>query len=151
MSRFILIPLFFTVYCTCSAQFVARMELKEPIPGLCDNRNVYALLPSFKGQEQAVCPVSKEAISERLNTEIQFLRDNPDYDDKGMIGLIINCKGEVVQCKMDNKTRSPDLDKQIEAVFNSLGEWTPGKLKRKAVDTSRLFSFEINDGKFSLN
>ena len=68
-----------------------------------------------------------------------------------MIGLVINCKGEVVQCRMDNKTRSPELDAQIEAVFNSLGEWKPGKLKRKEVDTTRLFSFVIKDGKVSFD
>ena len=115
MSRFALLILFSSMYFACSAQFVATMELKEPIPGLCNSRKVYALFPSFKGQEEAVCPVSKEVISQRLNSEIKFLQDNRDYNDKGMIGLVINCEGEVVQCKMDNKTRSPELDKQIEA------------------------------------
>lgn len=151
MPRFILILLFCALYFSCAGQFLARMELKEPISGLCDSRNVYVMFPSFKGQTEAVCPVAEEVIAKRLNAEIQFLRDNPGYDDKGMIGLVINCKGEVVQCRMDNKTSSPELDKQIEAVFNSLGEWMPGKLKRKSVDTSRLFSFEIKDGEFSLN
>jgi hypothetical protein len=66
-----------------------------------------------------------------------------------MIGLVINCKGQVVQCKMDNKTKNPELDKQIEAVFNSLGEWKPGKLKRRDVDTSKLYNFVITDGKVS--
>ena len=35
-----------------------------------------------------------------------------------MIGLIINCNGEVMQCKMDIKTKSEELDTQIEAVFD---------------------------------
>ena len=77
------------------------------------------------------------------------MKDNPKYDDKGMIGLVINCKGEVVQCKMDNKTKTPELDKQIEDVFNSLGQWTSGKLNGKEVDTSRLFSFKIKNGKIT--
>ena len=134
-----------------SAQFVAMMEVKEPIPGLCDDKKVYALFPSFKGQEEAECPVGEDVILERLNSEVAFLSNNPGYEDKGMIGLVINCKGEVVQCRMDNKTRSPELDAQIEAVFNSLGEWKPGKLKRKEVDTTRLFSFVIKDGKVSFD
>ena len=147
-----IITLFFLTIClTSPAQFVAKMEVKEPIPGLCSDNDVYALFPSFKGQEQAICPVSEDQILERLNTEVKFLVDNPKYDDKGMIGLVINCKGEVVQCKMDNKTRSPELDSQIEAVFNSLGEWKPGKLKRKEVDTSRLFSFVIKNGKVTFD
>jgi hypothetical protein len=28
-----------------------------------------------------------------LNTEVSFLKDNPKFKDKGMIGLVINCKG----------------------------------------------------------
>ncbi len=149
--RLLLILCFISGSLISSAQFVARMEVKEPIPGLCDARNVYVLFPSFKRQERAVCPVTEDAILERLNTELKFLLDNPQYKDKGMIGLVINCKGQVVQCKMDNKTQSPELDAQIEAVFNSLGEWKPGKLNRKEVDTSRLFSFVIEDGKVSFD
>ena len=147
ISTFILL----SIYLTTSAQFVAIMEVKEPIPGLCNDKEVYALLPSFKGQEEAICPLTKEKILERLNNEVPFLKDNPKYDDKGMIGLVINCKGIVVQCKMDNKTKSSELDKQIEAVFNSLGEWKSGKLNRKDVDTSRLFSFKIKNGLISFD
>jgi len=100
----------------------------------------------MKGQEEAVCPVSEEEILKRLNSEVAFLKDNPKYKDEGMMGLIINCKGEIVQCKMDNKTQSPELDKQIEAVFNSLGNWKSGKLNGKEVDTSLLYSFKIKKG-----
>ena len=138
-------------YFNASAQFVAIMEIKEPIPGLCNDKKVYALLPSFKGQKEAECSLSDEEINERLNNEVKFLKNNPKYDDKGMIGLVINCKGEVVQCKMDNKTKMPELDKQIEDVFNTLGVWTAGKLNKKAVDTSRLFSFVIKDGVIIIN
>ena len=137
------------IYMTVSAQFVAKMEVKEPIPGLCNDQEVYALFPSLKGQEEAVCPLTNNQILERLNNEVQYLKDHPKYDDKGMIGLVINFKGEVVKCKMDNKTRTPELDKQIEDVFNSLGSWTTGKLNGKEVDTSRLFSFKIKNGKIT--
>ncbi|HCZ35026.1 MAG TPA: hypothetical protein DHV26_03780, partial [Cytophagales bacterium] len=64
------------------------MEVKEPIDGLCNDKEVYALLPMLKGQEEAVCPVTKEQILERLNNEVQFIKDNPKYSDKGMIGII---------------------------------------------------------------
>jgi hypothetical protein len=145
--------LFFTIttYFTTSAQFVAKMEIKEPISGLCNKQDVYALIPSLKGQAQAQCSLTKEQINDKLNSEIQFLKENPDYNDKGMIGLIINCKGELVQCKMDNKTKSPELDSQIEKVFNSLSEWTAGKFNKKNVDTSRLFSLKIENGTISIN
>ncbi|NOQ75035.1 MAG: hypothetical protein GQ574_23685 [Crocinitomix sp.] len=134
---------------TASAQFVAKLEMKEAIPGICDKNEVYALFPSLDGQEEAVCPITKEEILKRLNSECQFLKDNPKYKDKGMIGLIINCEGEVIQCKMDNETKTPELDRQIEAVFNSLGEWKAGKLNGNQVDSSMLFSFTIKKGKIS--
>jgi len=112
---------------------------------------VYAVIPGLKGQVPAQCSLSKDQIHEKLNAEIQFLKDNPDYNDKGMIGLIINCEGKLIQCKMDNKTKSPELDTQIEQVFNTLGEWTAGKLNKKSVDTSKLYSFTIEKGKIILN
>ncbi len=134
-----------------SAQFVAKMEVKEEIPGICDKNEVYVLFPSFKGQEEAACPMTKKDILQKLNSEVPFLKDNPKYKDQGMIGLVINCKGEVVKCKMDNKSKTPELDKQIEDVFNSLGSWQAGKLNAKAVDSSVLFSFKIKNGKFTFD
>lgn len=134
----------------CSAQFVARMEAKEPIPGVCNIKNIIVPFSMFKGQKEAVAPISKAEIEKRLNAEVKFLSENSSYSDTGMIGLIVNCKGKLVQCKMDNKTKSEELDKQIEAVFNSLTEWKPGKLDGKNVDTSNLFSFTIENGKLTL-
>jgi hypothetical protein len=93
-----LIALIFTF--AASAQFVAKVEMKEDLPGICDKNEVYALFPGFKGQQEAVCPVSKDEILKKLNKEVTFLKDNPKFDDKGMVGMFINCKGEVVECKM---------------------------------------------------
>lgn len=149
MKKTILILATSLLAISASAQFVAKLEVKEDIPGICDKNEVYALFPGFDGQVEAVCPITENEILERLNSEIQFLKDNPKYKDKGMMGLIVNCKGEVVQCKMDNKTKNEELDKQIETVFNSLGDWKNGTLNGKAVDSSLLFSFEIKNGKFS--
>ncbi len=137
-------------YCT-SAQFIARMDVKEPIPGICDDKNVYALFSSFKGQAEPVCPVLKEEISKRLNSQVAFLKENPKYKDKGMVHLVINCKGKVVQCEMDNKTKSPELDQQIIAVFNTLGEWKAGKLDGNNVDSTVLYSFTIKKGIITFN
>jgi hypothetical protein len=122
----------FFIYAAASAQFVATMEVKEPIAGLCNDKEVYVLMSLFgKGQVEAVCPASDKQITKRLNNEVVFLKDSAGYNDKGMVSIIINCKGEVVQCKIDNKTRHPELDQQIVAVFNTLGEWKPGKLNGK--------------------
>ncbi len=146
MKKALVILLISVITWNVSAQFVAKMEVKEDIPGLCDKNEVYVLFPSFKGQKEAICPLSEDELSKRLNSEIAFLKDKPTYQDKGMIGLVINCKGALIKCEMDNKTQSPELDQQIVAIFNSLVTWKAGKLNGKPVDSSQLFSFEIKDG-----
>lgn len=130
---------------------VARMEVKSPIEGVCDNTNVIAVLP-FPGnaQVEAKPAKSEEEIAKELNEKVVFLKDKPDYEDKGMVRLIVNCKGEMVQCAIDNKTQSPELDAQIVAVFASLTGWKAGSVRQKPVDTVVLYSFTIKDGKIIL-
>lgn len=134
-----------------SAQFVAKMEVKEDIPGLCDKKEVYVIFPMLKDQEEAVPPINEKKIEERLNEEVSFLKDNPKFNGKGMIGVVINCDGKMVKCEMDNSTKNEELDKQIEAVFATLTQWKPGVVSGRMVDTNVLFSFEIKKGKLSLN
>lgn len=130
---------------------VAIMQVDEPIPGVCNNAKVISILPfPGNGQKKAKAPLKDEEITKLLNTEVAFLKDKPAYNDKGMVALIINCKGEMVRCEIDNKTQSPELDQQIVAVFAEMKKWKPGTLKGKAVDTSVLYSFEIKEGVISL-
>jgi hypothetical protein len=131
---------------------VARMEVKEPIKGVCDNSNVLVILPfPGNGQIKAEAPKTKKEIEEDLNSKVIFLKDKPDYTDKGMVNLIINCRGELVQCKIDNKTKSPELDNQVLAVFAELKSWTAGTISGKSVDTVVLYSFTIEAGKIILS
>jgi hypothetical protein len=130
---------------------VAKVEIKENIDGLCDIKNVYSLFPMFGDQVEAVCSVPDSIIQGKLNNEVEFLKDKPNYKDKGMVSIIINCKGEVVQCKIDNKSKSPVLDEQVVTVFKTLTSWKAGKLNGKEVDSLKLWSFEIKKGKLTLN
>lgn len=134
---------------TANAQFVAKVEIKEPVKGLCNNKAVYSLFPMFEGQVQAVCPVAEEEILRRLDSAVTFLKEHVSFMDKGMVSIMINCKGEVVKCEMDNKTKDSTLDSQIVAVFNALGQWKAGVLNGKPVDSMRLYSFQIKNGKIS--
>jgi hypothetical protein len=138
------------MYLCSFSQFVARADIKEKVEGICDKKNVYALLAMFKGQKEAVCSVEDPAIEQILNDSVQFIKNNPGYNDKGMVSLIINCRGEVVQCKIDNKTKSPVLDEQVVHVFKLLLSWKAGKLDGTDVDSIKLWSFEIKNGKIKL-
>jgi hypothetical protein len=134
------------------SNMVARMEVKEPINGVCDNGNVIAILPlPGNGQIKAVAPKTDEQITAELNSKVSFLKDKPDYEDKGMVNLIINCNGEMVKCEIDNKTKSSELDNQIVAIFAEMKIWTPGKINSKSVDTVELYSFTIKNGKIILS
>jgi len=130
---------------------IARMEVKEPIKGVCDNSNVLVILPiSDNGQVKAQAPKSNEEITQELNARVTYLKDKSDYEDKGMVNLIVNCKGELVQCKIDTETKSPELDAQIVAVFEEMKKWTPGKVHNRPYDTILFYSFTIKKGKISI-
>ena len=81
-----------------NAQLVAKVEIKEHITGICNEKEVYALFPMFGDQKEAVCPVSNEEILRRLDSAVIFLKDNPKFSDKGIVNIMINCKGEVIKC-----------------------------------------------------
>jgi hypothetical protein len=132
---------------TSMGGFIATMEVKEPIPGVCDNSKVIAILPfEGNGQIKAEAPMSDEELTEILNNDVAFLKENPDVNDEGMVNLIINCEGKMVRCQIDNKTQNPELDEQIVDVFSKMIHWKVGTVNGKPVDTVVLYSFEIKDG-----
>jgi hypothetical protein len=133
-----------------TAQMVAKVEIKKPIPGVCNYKEVYSLFPMFGDQKEAVCPVTEEEIQRQLDSAVVFLKDRPEFKDKGIVSILINCKGEAIKCEMDNKTKDTALDNQIVAVFKTLVQWKAGLLNGKPVDSMRLFSFEIINGKLKL-
>jgi len=150
MKRCIIL-LFVLVSYTSNAQFIATMEMKDSVPGICNTKAVYALFPGFDGQIPAKCAMSDADIQTALNEKCPFLKANPKFKGEGMVGILVNCHGEVVQCKIDNSTGKTELDDQILAVFNALNEWTVGTLDQKPVDCSELFSYKIKKGVLTLN
>ncbi|QNR24403.1 hypothetical protein [Croceimicrobium hydrocarbonivorans] len=130
---------------------VAVVQMKDPVPGVCNLNYVLSIMPfEGNGQEEAVAPKTEAEIEEMLNSQVEFLKGKSDYNDEGMVGIIVNCKGKMVSCKIDNETQSPELDEQIVAVFNTLKEWKAGTIHGKAIDTMVLYSFKIKDGHISL-
>lgn len=130
-------------------KMVAIMEVKEPIDGVCDNDKVYALeIMSILDPTttNAECAVSKAQMEKKLNEEVVFLKDNPKFKGEGMLSIIVNCKGEVVRCEIDNKSKSPEFDAQILAVFKTFISWTAGTFDGKPVDSVQLFSYSVKDG-----
>jgi hypothetical protein len=158
-SIFTLVVLVLAMISACSSSknigmnnMVATMQVDEPITGVCNNSQIFVILPiSGNNQVEAQAPMTDKEIEAKLNANLPFLQDKPDYKDKGMVNLIINCKGELVRCQIDNKTKSPELDSQIVAVFAEMKIWTPGKINNKPVDTAVLYSFSIENGKITVS
>lgn len=146
MNNLFLSIVFLVSSLTYSAQFVAELQLDAPVEGICNMKHIYSLFPSFEGQVEAVPPLSIDELKAKLTTEVHYLKENPKTKTKGMISLLVNCKGEVVQCEMDTKTKSNVLDQQLVAFFRNLGIWEAGKLDGNAVDSSILFAFTIKKG-----
>lgn len=132
-----------------SAQLIAVVDMTgKNIPGICNANEVYALFSNFKGQKEAVPPITKEELLMRLNTELSFLKSNPKYNAKYvLVSMMINCKGEMVYCELHRKTKDEELNEQILAVFRSFKTWQPGTLNEKSVDSNVLESFKIKKGK----
>jgi TonB family protein len=82
---------------------------------------------------------------------VQFIRDNPKFKGELMINCIVNCKGELVQCRVDNKSGNDELDKQVLAVIKSMTKWTAGVLDGNTVDCSVLFDIHLKKGKISIS
>ena len=130
---------------------IATMQVDEPISGVCDNSKVIAILPfPGNGQIKAQALLTDEEINKKLNEEVEFIKNKTDYNDKGMVNLIVNCEGKMVRCQIDNKTQSPELDQQIVDVFSKMIDWKAGTVNGKPVDTSVIYSFEIKNGIISL-
>lgn len=150
MKKIILITLISLVTLGASAQLEARVEMTENIEGVCDLQNVYALFPMFGDQVEAVCPITKEELLKRIS-ELQFIKDNPKFKYKGSINVIINCKGEVVDCKIEKDSKNPEFNKQISELISSLGNWEAGKLNKKEVDSSKFLYIKIKKGKVTFD
>lgn len=141
---------FNSCYTSKPSSFIATMEIKDDVPGLCDKEKVLVMFPMLDEQQvEAKCPLSNEEIEKKLNA-VDFLKDNDELNDEGMLNIIINCSGRLVKVEMDKKTTSTELDDQIVAEFKKLKTWTPATYYGTKVDNAQLISFEIKEGTLTL-
>ncbi len=132
-----------------SAQFIATVEMKENVEGICDHNRVFGLFNSFEGQKKAECSLNKLEIQKLLN-EAEYLKSHPKFKAKGMFGVYINCKGEPLEWKVSVKTNK-ELDAQLLAIFMTLEDWTTGQLNGENVDSRNLISYKIKKGVLTIN
>ncbi len=130
---------------------VARMQVKSPIDGVCDNNNVFVIFPIPGNAQQKALPlISFEEMAIVLNEKLNFLKDNPTYTAKGTVDIVINCNGELVQCQANNKEFDEQLNKQLKELISEFKKWKPATIQNKKVDSFQFISIEIKQGKVVL-
>jgi hypothetical protein len=131
-------------------QIAMTMKVNEDITGLCDKTKVYSLymMKQFPGSNatEGSYPMSDIELLKVLNERVTFLKENPKYNGKFSMRVIINCKGELVSCDLEDKTKNNDLDNQILEIFKSLGGWGAGTFNGELVDSTKPFYFRIKGG-----
>jgi ArsR family metal-binding transcriptional regulator len=151
MSKTSLSLLFLVFAFPLSAQIVAIREVKEPIPGVCDNAKVYAAL-IFDGQVGQKCAMPKAEVEALLNSNVTYLQKNPKFKLKKYesVSTIVNCSGELVAVELD--TKSPEFNEQVIKVFRELKTtWTSGTINGKPVDSADLWGIAIKKGRIVLD
>jgi len=129
-----------------NSQIIAREVMTEKIEGICNDKEVYVIFGSLKGQIEPKCSLTTEEIQNLLNEKVMFLKANPKFKGKGMIGVYINCEGKPLKWEIDGKTKSDELDRQLLDIFKTLENWTAGKLNGNTVDARVLISYKIKNG-----
>jgi len=137
-----------------NAQFVATMEVKEPIEGVCNQNGVYVILPiGSKKQVKAKSKLSDQEMEARFNA-LSYWKEHPEFEKKITFNLVINCKGEQVRQSFnnnDNKTEDEVLNQQLLEVVASFKEWKPATIKKKKVDSSLFLSIVVKNGKVMIS
>lgn len=150
MRPLILLTFFALMTFHSEAQFVAKVEMKDSISGICNHEEVYALFNQLDGQVEPRCSLNRAQMEVLLNNNLQFLTDNPKFKGKGAIGVYINCNGDPLQWEVSTKSKSSELDTQVLNIFKTFTVWNPGTLNNNAVDARVSFSYTIKKGKLTL-
>ena len=152
MKQFLTFTFIFILFSSCLSQMTAKVQLKEPIEGICDNDNIYSLMDFQEGQIEAEPNLSEGQIEKELNNSIKFLDKYPKYKGKGIVSIFINCKGESLKVTSQVlKKRNTELENELIEYFKLITKWKPGTYYKKTVDSDRTYSFKIKKGLLTLS
>lgn len=156
LGRLAISALLFTGITACSSKkgmndLYATMELKKPVPGVCNKDMVLVLMPFMSAnQVEAEAPQTNEEIAAELS---KFVAPTDLYAEEAIsstMHVIINCKGKVVSVEVNDTEIPPGLARQIESYFKAMPNWKPGTHSGKVFDSVRLITIRIENGVLSL-
>jgi hypothetical protein len=108
----------------------------------CNPNTVYFLMESKARPVESI-----DSIQVKLNQIVKFAKANPTFEGKAAIQFAVNCNGGVGGgFHVVTKSGNDELDKELIAFFKSIETWTPGKIKKKTVDSWYMWRLEIKNG-----
>ncbi|WP_294670668.1 hypothetical protein [uncultured Fluviicola sp.] len=130
-----------------------RVTLKKVVPGMCvPSKQVLELYGGNPDEVEPKCMIDKEELTERLNSDLSFLKNHPEFKGRGMISIVINCEGKVIGWSEVVKSKNRELNDEILAYLMKQDfEWEAGKYKEEKIDSIYSFSYQIVRGKLRLN
>lgn len=116
------------------------------------SKQVLELYGGNPDEVEPKCMIDKEELSERLNADLSFLKNHPEFKGRGMISVVINCEGKVIGWAEVVKSKNGELNDEILAYLVKQDlEWEAGKYKEEKIDSVYSFSYQIVRGKLRLN
>lgn len=130
-----------------------RVTLKKVVSGMCvPSKQVLELYGGNPDEVEPKCIIDKEELTERLNSDLSFLKNHPEFKGRGMISIVINCEGKVIGWSEVVKSKNRELNDEILAYLMKQDfEWEAGKYKEEKIDSIYSFSYQIVRGKLRLN
>lgn len=145
IKSFFLIAVFQFINNLSHAQFIATVELKEPIDGMC-SETMFALFSSLDNQQQAKLNMTDQELIALMNEKIPSLKTNLKFKADAVMAFYINCESEVIKTSSGLKDKTSQLSIEIEKFLAETGSWTAGKYQNENVDCSELIAIKIKKG-----
>ena len=142
MKHLLLNLIFLVTGISSFGQMIMSAEGVKP-DNACNPNSVYFLM---QRRARPVEPV--DSIEIKLNKQITFAKDNPDFTGNCAIQFVVNCKGEVGGgFHVVTKSGNDKLDSDLIDFFKTIKDWKAGKKnKKKTVDSWYMWRLEIKNG-----
>lgn len=128
----------------CSQAF-GQLLLK--VPGVTPDKVCVPDTVYFMMGNKAKPVDTYDTIEARLNREVKYAKNNPEFKASVSIQGAVNCKGEPGGgLHIVNSSGNEQLDKQLLAFLAKVDKWKPAKLKGKNVDSWVMWNIEIAKG-----
>jgi hypothetical protein len=141
MRNFITLIVLLLIGLQSFGQMVMSAEGINP-ENACEPNSVYFLMT-----DKAKPIESIDSIEYKINQAINYVKNNPSFESKPAVQLVINCNGEIGG-GFHNVTKSgnDELDNELIEFFKTVTDWKPGKIKKKTVDSWYMWRMEIKNG-----